>query len=85
MIFYFSLALNYIINFCNAVLQPTELEGFLVLLNQLICKFGAEVRDLLEVVYPVIASRAFNILPRGDIQSGPGSCAEVCELDPEVI
>lgn len=53
--------------------------GFLVLLNQLICKFGTEVRDILEALYPVIASRAFSILPRNDIQSGPGSCAEVCE------
>lgn len=65
------------------MLQPKELVGFLVLLNQLICKFSAEVRDILEVVYPVIASRVFNILPRNDIQSGPGSCAEVCELVPE--
>lgn len=56
--------------------EPKELVGFLVLLNQLICKFSAEVRDILEVVYPVIASRVFNILPRNDIQSGPGSCAE---------
>ncbi|XP_057786716.1 exportin-T isoform X2 [Salvia miltiorrhiza] len=56
--------------------EPKELVGFLVLLNQLICKFGAEVRDILEAVYPVIASRAFSILPRNDIQSGPGSCGE---------
>ncbi|KAI3455627.1 hypothetical protein Pfo_012290 [Paulownia fortunei] len=56
--------------------EPKELVGFLVLFNQLICKFGTEVRDILEEVYPVIASRAFNILPRSDIQSGPGSCAE---------
>lgn len=56
--------------------EPKELVGFLVLLNQLICKFSAEVRDILEVVYPVIAGRVFNILPRNDIQSGPGSCAE---------
>lgn len=59
--------------------------GFLVLLNQLICKFGAEVRDILEVVYPVIASRAFNILPRAEIQTGPGSCPEVCKLVSVVI
>ncbi|KAH6773370.1 ARM repeat superfamily protein [Perilla frutescens var. frutescens] len=56
--------------------EPKELVGFLVLLNQLICKFGTEIRDMVEAVYPVIASRAFNILPRNDIQSGPGSCAE---------
>ncbi|KAL7140384.1 hypothetical protein ABFS83_09G117300 [Erythranthe nasuta] len=56
--------------------EPKELVGFLVLLNQLICKFGTELRDILEEVYPVIAHRTFNILPRNDIQSGPGSCAE---------
>ncbi|XP_047961754.1 exportin-T-like [Salvia hispanica] len=56
--------------------EPKELVGFLVLLNQLICKFATEARDILEAVYPVIASRAFSILPRNDIQSGPGSCGE---------
>ncbi|KAL0354470.1 UNVERIFIED_CONTAM: Exportin-T [Sesamum radiatum] len=56
--------------------EPKELVAFLVLLNQLICKFGTGVGEILEVIYPVIASRAFNILPRSDIQSGPGSCPE---------
>ncbi|KAL3632878.1 hypothetical protein CASFOL_025862 [Castilleja foliolosa] len=56
--------------------EPKEVVGFLVLLNQLICKFGTEVRGILDEVYPVIASRIFNVLPRNDIQSGPGSCPE---------
>ncbi|KAL1538105.1 exportin-T-like [Salvia divinorum] len=56
--------------------EPKELVGFLVLLNQLICRFGTAVRDILESVYPVIASRAFSILPTNDIPSGPGSCGE---------
>lgn len=56
--------------------EPKELVGFLVLLNQLICKFGTEIREILETVYPAIACRAFNILPSNDIQTGPGSCAE---------
>lgn len=60
-------------------LQPKELVDFLVLLNQLICKFSAGVRDILEGVYPIIASRVFNILPRNEIQSGPGGNTEVCE------
>ncbi|KAK4410472.1 Exportin-T [Sesamum angolense] len=64
------------IDFANAVLQPKELVGFLVLLNQLICKFGVGVHDILEEVYPVIATRVFNILPKNDILSGPGSCTE---------
>ena len=61
-----------VINVYNTLLQPKELVGFLVLLNQLICKFGTEVRDILESVYPVIASRAFSILPANDIPSGAG-------------
>ncbi|PIN02939.1 hypothetical protein CDL12_24537 [Handroanthus impetiginosus] len=56
--------------------EPKELVGFLVLLNQLICKFGTLVRDILEEVYPAIASRALSILPRSEMESGPGSCAE---------
>ncbi|XP_051147968.1 exportin-T-like isoform X2 [Andrographis paniculata] len=56
--------------------EPKELVDFFVLLNQLICKFGTEVRELLDEVYPIIASRTFNILPRSDTLSGPGSCAE---------
>lgn len=59
-------------------MQPKELVGFLVLLNQLICKFNTEVYDILEEVYPVIAGRLFSILPRGDIPSGPGGSTEVC-------
>lgn len=66
------------INSPNAVVQPRELVDFLVLLNQLICKFGTEVREILEEIYPVIAGRVFNILPRSDTLSGPGSFAEVC-------
>lgn len=61
-------------------MQPKELVGFLVLLNQLICKFNTSVEDILENVYPVIAGRIFSILPRDTIPSGPGSNTEVYEL-----
>ncbi|XP_022889534.1 exportin-T-like isoform X3 [Olea europaea var. sylvestris] len=61
--------------------ESKELVGFLVLLNQLICKFNTGVYDILEEVYPVIAGRLFSILPRGDIPSGPGgSTEEIREL-----
>ncbi|XP_076954938.1 exportin-T-like isoform X3 [Bidens hawaiensis] len=53
--------------------EPKELVGFLVLLNQLICKFNTSVQDILENVYPVIAGRIFSILPRDTIPSGPGN------------
>ncbi|KVI05850.1 Armadillo-like helical [Cynara cardunculus var. scolymus] len=56
--------------------EPKELVGFLVLINQLICKFNTSVQDILENVYPVIASRIFGILPRDTIPSGPGSNTE---------
>ncbi|KAL3824500.1 hypothetical protein ACJIZ3_020529 [Penstemon smallii] len=56
--------------------ETKELVGFLVLLNQLICKFSTGVRDILEEVYPVIAGRVFNILPRNDIPPAPGGCTE---------
>lgn len=57
--------------------EPKELVGFLVLLNQLICKFSIGVHGILEDVYPVIAGRAFHILPRTDVLSGAGGgCTE---------
>ncbi|KAL8230161.1 hypothetical protein R6Q59_000503 [Mikania micrantha] len=56
--------------------EPKELVGFLVLLNQLICKFNTSVQDILENVYPVIAGRIFSILPRDTIPFGPGSNTE---------
>ncbi|MFS7974595.1 putative armadillo-like helical, exportin-1/Importin-beta, exportin-T [Helianthus anomalus] len=56
--------------------EPKELVGFLVLLNQLICKFSTSVQDILENVYPVIGGRIFSILPRDTIPSGPGSNTE---------
>lgn len=54
--------------------------AFLVLLNQLICKFNTALHDILEELYPKIASRIFNIIPRNGFPSGPGSNTEVCEL-----
>ncbi|KAK1434241.1 hypothetical protein QVD17_11160 [Tagetes erecta] len=56
--------------------EPKELVGFLVLLNQLICKFNTSVQEILENVYPVIGGRIFSILPRDSIPSGPGSNTE---------
>lgn len=61
-------------------MQPKELVNFLVLINQLICKFRTAVQDIMEEVYPVIAGRIFNILPRDGFPSGPGSNTEVIEI-----
>lgn len=65
-------------------MQPKELVGFLVLINQLICKFNTSVQDILENVYPVIATRVFSIIPRDTIPSGPGSNTEVHYIIPTI-
>ncbi|XP_021890966.1 exportin-T-like [Carica papaya] len=56
--------------------EPKELIGFLVLLNQLICKFNTSVHDILEEVFPAIAGRIFNIIPRDALPTGPGTNTE---------
>ncbi|CAI9114420.1 OLC1v1015139C1 [Oldenlandia corymbosa var. corymbosa] len=56
--------------------QPKELAGFLVLLNQLICKFSTAVGDIMDEVYPAIAGRVFTIIPRDPLPVGPGGNTE---------
>ncbi|KAK9282212.1 hypothetical protein L1049_005125 [Liquidambar formosana] len=56
--------------------EPKEMVGFLILINQLICKFNTLFREILEEVFPTIAGKIFNILPRDAIPSGPGSNTE---------
>ncbi|KAK4837810.1 hypothetical protein QYF36_008618 [Acer negundo] len=56
--------------------EPKELAGFLVLLNQLICKFNTSVHDIVDEVFPAIAGRIFNIIPRDTLPSGPGTNTE---------
>ncbi|CAH9088624.1 unnamed protein product [Cuscuta europaea] len=56
--------------------EPKELVGFLVLINQLICKFSTSVGDILDELYPAIAGRVFCILPRDDFPPGPGGNTE---------
>ncbi|KAJ8755813.1 hypothetical protein K2173_024358 [Erythroxylum novogranatense] len=56
--------------------EPKEMVGLLILLNQLICKFNASVRDILEEVFPAVVGRIFNIIPKDAFPSGPGSNTE---------
>ncbi|XP_026431323.1 exportin-T-like [Papaver somniferum] len=56
--------------------EPKEMVGLLVLLNQLICKFNVLMRDILEKIFPIIASRVFDVLLTREIPSGPGSNTE---------
>ncbi|KAL8139792.1 hypothetical protein V2J09_005813 [Rumex salicifolius] len=53
--------------------EPKEMVGFLVLLNQLICKFSTSVHNILEEVFPAIASRIFAVLPQEEFPSGPNT------------
>ncbi|KAK6914686.1 Exportin-1/Importin-beta-like [Dillenia turbinata] len=53
--------------------EPKEMVAFLILMNQLICKFNGLVHDILVEVFPAIASRIFNILPGDKFFQGPDS------------
>lgn len=48
-----------------------------MLLNQLICKFSTSVHDIVDEVFPAIASRVFSVLPQDAIPCGPGGITEV--------
>lgn len=61
----------------NCLLQPKEMVGLLVLLNQLICKFNTSVHDILDEVFPAIAGRILSVIPRDVFPSGPGTNTEV--------
>ncbi|XP_018457386.2 exportin-T isoform X3 [Raphanus sativus] len=63
--------------------QPKEMVGFLVLLNQLICKFGTSLRGILDEVYPVVAYRIFKVIPRGD--DSPSRSVTITEEMRELI
>lgn len=56
--------------------EPKEMVGFLLLLNQIICKFNTLFHDILEEVFPTIAGRIFNVIPRDAVPSGPGTNTE---------
>ncbi|KAL0009814.1 hypothetical protein SO802_004922 [Lithocarpus litseifolius] len=56
--------------------EPKEMVGFLLLLNQIICKFNTLFHDILEEVFPTIAGRIFNVIPRDAFPSGPGTNTE---------
>ncbi|KAH1071982.1 hypothetical protein GLYMA_03G264400v4 [Glycine max] len=49
--------------------KPKQMVGFLLLLNQLICKFNTLVRDILEEIFPSIAERIFSVIPRNGLPS----------------
>ncbi|XVF86906.1 hypothetical protein PTKIN_Ptkin18bG0078600 [Pterospermum kingtungense] len=61
--------------------EPKEMVGFLVLLNQLICKFSTLVYDILEEVFPAIAGRVFIAIRKVSDSAGPeANTEEIREL-----
>ncbi|CAK8544999.1 unnamed protein product [Lathyrus sativus] len=56
--------------------EPKQMSGFLVLLNQLICKFNVLVRDILEEIFPSVADRIFSVIPREGLPSGLDTVTE---------
>ncbi|KAL0701575.1 hypothetical protein Bca4012_057697 [Brassica carinata] len=56
--------------------QPKEMVGFLVLLNQLICKFSTSLRGILEEVYPVVAERIFKVISIDGLRPPSGTVTE---------
>ncbi|KAG1366368.1 exportin-T [Cocos nucifera] len=56
--------------------EPRDMVDFLVLINQLICKFNTSMGCLLEMIFPAIASRLFAILSSDAFPSGSGANTE---------
>ncbi|XP_011035726.1 PREDICTED: exportin-T-like isoform X2 [Populus euphratica] len=56
--------------------EPKEMVGFLLLLNQLICKFNASMHHIVEEVFPAIASRIFRIVSTEELPLGDGTSSE---------
>ncbi|KAL2933314.1 Exportin-T [Bienertia sinuspersici] len=57
-------------------IEPKELVGVLLLLNQLICKFNTSAHDILDEVFPPIASKVVSILQQDGMPSVPESNTE---------
>ncbi|XP_047342580.1 exportin-T-like [Impatiens glandulifera] len=51
--------------------EPKEMTRVLLLLNQLICKSNTELQNILEDIYPVIASMFLNLVPIEAVSSEP--------------
>ncbi|KAH0455515.1 hypothetical protein IEQ34_015547 [Dendrobium chrysotoxum] len=60
---------------------PKDMVDFLVLINQVICKFGTSLESMLEEIFPTIASRVFLIPASESLPSGHGiNTEEIREL-----
>lgn len=64
-------------NFLTSLLQAKDMVEFLVLVNQIICKFKSSASAVLEEIFPTIASRLSVILSQDAFSAGPASNTEV--------
>jgi hypothetical protein len=58
-------------------IQAKDMVEFLVLINQIICKFNSSASGILEDVFPTIASRLSVILSQDAFLTGPAGNTEV--------
>lgn len=58
-------------------IQAKDMVEFLVLVNQIICKFKSSASAVLEEIFPTIASRLSVILSQDAFSAGPASNTEV--------
>ncbi|KAI4331296.1 hypothetical protein MLD38_029494 [Melastoma candidum] len=65
-------------------MQPKEMASFLLLLDQIICKFNTLAHDILEEVFPAIARRILSVIPSNAIASGPTINSEDAFLPQEI-
>lgn len=74
---YLPLALNQLLSGS----EPKDMEDFLVLINQVICKFNTSATGILEDIFPTVASRLFHFLSSDAFPTGPGcNTEEIREL-----
>ncbi|PKA52335.1 Exportin-T [Apostasia shenzhenica] len=70
------MSLQQIIVALNALSKPKDMVDFLLLINQVICKFGTSVERIMEEIFPKVASRLTVILSSNPFSSGLGSNTE---------
>ncbi|XP_057736307.1 exportin-T [Arachis stenosperma] len=59
--------------------EPKEMVGFLLLLNQLMCKFNTSVHDILEESFPAVAGRVLSVIAGDALLLGPGAVTAITE------
>ncbi|XP_020587359.1 exportin-T-like isoform X2 [Phalaenopsis equestris] len=58
--------------------EPNDIVDLLLLINQVICKFGNSVESILEEIFPILASRLFGFLSNEGFSFGSECNTEIC-------